>query len=515
MKRNSSKPKRRYGDAGFTLVELVVVIAVLAILAGVGAVAYNGYIEYTKKGVDRNTVGEIMHALELANYDDPTLFDGTETPCVYFTEDGLKAYCGDKTNQLTEALKAAFGDDLNAIKLSSKDWDGTSPISVKELLGKLSELDNTAAYKQYLALDSDKKASFAGDIPDYWNDVQSLLTAYAEANGKDDYLARVVKYFNSDKKEQMSNALKGSGSFPEDPEDQAYLGGIVAGNYAFASWVKRNHADIYNSDEAVKAAIDGFKAANGSINPISYQAMANNNSVNEVFTKLATEYKSAQAEVDALAIVGMMEAASTYMDAEGNLPKDEDFVPTVQEVITSASSLLDRSLTAEQLSDLVGTLNEGSTMITISASKQGGELIFLVDPPEANPRDQSNSTNTDSDPADSEVCDKETHDASLKITIMNDIFTLNAMRNGNNTNITNGGTLELCHINSDSCPITVTKLFGDKNVTDVSVSVSGDGSVTINGDSSSGYTLNLVKTGTSTLTVSMGNISYNFTINVH
>ena len=59
---------------GFTLVELVVTIAVLAILAGVGAVAYTGYIEYANKGKDRATVGEIINAIQLADYADPTLY---------------------------------------------------------------------------------------------------------------------------------------------------------------------------------------------------------------------------------------------------------------------------------------------------------------------------------------------------------------------------------------------------------------------------------------------------------
>ena len=64
---------------GFTLVELVVVIAIMAILAGVGTVAYSGYISATNKGLDRQTVGNIMRAIEYVPYDtNATLFDHSE-----------------------------------------------------------------------------------------------------------------------------------------------------------------------------------------------------------------------------------------------------------------------------------------------------------------------------------------------------------------------------------------------------------------------------------------------------
>lgn len=51
-------------NAGFTLVELIVVIAIMAILAGVGTVGYSGYIKNANKGADKTLVGNIMRAIE-------------------------------------------------------------------------------------------------------------------------------------------------------------------------------------------------------------------------------------------------------------------------------------------------------------------------------------------------------------------------------------------------------------------------------------------------------------------
>lgn len=54
------------GDAGFSLVELIIVIAIMAALVAVLAPQYIKYVENSRKQVDESAVAEVIHAVELA-----------------------------------------------------------------------------------------------------------------------------------------------------------------------------------------------------------------------------------------------------------------------------------------------------------------------------------------------------------------------------------------------------------------------------------------------------------------
>ena len=147
----------RRADAGFTLVELIVVVAILAILAGVGVVGYGGYIKSANKKTDVTTVNNVIRAIHVAGnsyaYEiggEQVSSEGLQVPVGFIIlSDQLFAYdaevgvplvgSGNYTNiilpegetvnagVLESILSAAFGSDYaSEIKLLSDTWKETN-----------------------------------------------------------------------------------------------------------------------------------------------------------------------------------------------------------------------------------------------------------------------------------------------------------------------------------------------------------------------------------------------------
>ncbi len=510
MKRNSSKPKRRYGDAGFTLVELVVVIAVLAILAGVGAVAYNGYIDYANKGNDRALVGEIIHALELADYSNPDLIPDGEPAIVYITGNGSEALSMNNAGALTSAMEDAFGD-LNTVKLAYTKWGGIDAAALSDLASKISGAGSSA--KTYITdyLDNGGVASFAGNIPGYWSDVETLIQLQNATGGKDDYLATLVSFVTNDaNKANFLEALSGDTSkwgTVVDVANQAQFGALIAGNYAFASWVESKHPEAL-SNSYISDTIASFKVRPGTRPTLTLYS--NLVSENEDFKKLVEEYQrtpeggESQARIDAKAFLGLMEAGAMYLptDPGAELPKDTDFTAQMDKVVTTASGVLAKNTTIANLSEIAELAGSGS-VITVTAEKKNGILSFDVNPDDADPGLQNQSAGGGGE-VETPTCNQK-HDTNLTVVaVANGAVLSMTTSNGNIQDSDN--TIYLCSILKTPETITIPEKI-------TATFTCSDGSVTWNPDTK---TLTPVKSGTATLSFSHENGgSLTCTISVH
>lgn len=344
MKRNSSN--RKY-NSGFTLVELIVVIAILAILAGVGAVGYGAYIEYAKKGQDKATVGEINHALELANYSDPSLFDGATT--VYLADNGI--ICADPG--VAKALKDAFGD-LSGTKLSYLKWESALPAGQLKSIADSLGLDGSMVDKYW---DSNYSASFAGNIEELWDDVYSMIDLYGGITGDSTNLSKLVngltdttnKYNGQTYRDVMLNAWKSSindsefKNFEDMCTDDTFQGNVGTHGILLSMAVARScafkaYAEKLDLSAEARAELEAWnpvptkkiEAENVHNAYAHYDAYFRENSVvQSEWSSIITEYQtSGRAEADATAFLGMLEAGKAVEDdllAQDKSVTDKDY----------------------------------------------------------------------------------------------------------------------------------------------------------------------------------------------
>ena len=236
MKRNSSTNTRTHalGSAGFTLVELLIVIAILAILAGIGAVGYTGYIEYTKKGLDKQTVGEIIHALEIAHYADPTLFGDNPSGTVLLSSNGAVG--------TTPAVQKALDDAGISTKLSYGKWkDATGASSITGNVGSL------ITEKLPYINGSDVKIGYAETASECWDAVRAVSALMAEKNqdsatGDLDNYAVMLVLQAAQAANASNTALSWQNNFNFNAgELEEVLPSYVARNYAFAAYLEKNY----------------------------------------------------------------------------------------------------------------------------------------------------------------------------------------------------------------------------------------------------------------------------------
>lgn len=159
-------------QAGFTLVELIVVIAVLGILSGVGVVGYSGYVEKANQAKDLQIIGDVKYALELAAVADPASVDPNG---VVVLSKNAPTTLNDSKGWAKKAVEATYGagsmDNNNAasnqLKLTSKKYGESKGIAVTQ---------EALAHFASTSLDPMLQSVFDGTYqPSFKNDVDELF----------------------------------------------------------------------------------------------------------------------------------------------------------------------------------------------------------------------------------------------------------------------------------------------------------------------------------------------------
>ena len=112
-------------NKGFSLVELIVVIAIMAILVGVAVPVYTQYISSAEDSVDKQTAGEVEHAIEILLID-PAITNPADNVVITLNDSGLSITTDtDTTNKPNEKFLAELKKIVPNAKSDKQEYTFT------------------------------------------------------------------------------------------------------------------------------------------------------------------------------------------------------------------------------------------------------------------------------------------------------------------------------------------------------------------------------------------------------
>lgn len=416
--------KKHRGTGGFTLVELIVVIAILAILAGVGTVAYTGYVSATKKGVDRQTVGDLIYAATLAGYANPNLLNDS-MGIIVVTDNGASASGG---NLGDAAFASAISDsvgNLENLSLSYDSW-GTKVAAVTGMLDTISPSsgadDNLGQYlgKEDAVSGKSVTVGYADVANEYWKVVESAARSAANSdslNGFTEEMAAQLTVLTAYATSQYSTGKEmgttwASTRAPETGCLNNLYGGVddgavaaghaiskkganLARNMAFAQYLKK-HGSYEGVDQDIAKLLDT------SVMTDQVTSTAPASGHNEAYSAIVNQYLStpvfgekSQAYIDGLAYYTFMKSLDTtygdyVRDTSGKITGvniGDNFWKETDNHISWAAAVGSGKISVDAMRTALRGVASEDNAIIVMVDKTKGYLKCTVFPVDADPRD--------------------------------------------------------------------------------------------------------------------------------